>query len=141
MWDHLPAHGCGDDTHPWPPLTRGLLSVSEAGGENILSLRLLLRKIHLPHQREALACSLQHILDENAISSLRVIYQNMGNGAYQLAVLDDGRAGHECVKYRTKFFYEFFENFLDFVEIRQKFIAGESIAIFKPLTQVENEMT
>lgn len=27
----------------------------------------------------------------------------MGYGAHQLAVLDDGRAGHVCVKYRTNF--------------------------------------
>ena len=44
----------------WLPLTRELLSISETEGEKhyvssvaFLSLRLLLRKIHLPHQREA----------------------------------------------------------------------------------------
>ena len=45
-----------------------------------------------------LCCSIQHILDKNTISSLWIIYQNMGYGANEFAVLDDGAAGHADVK-------------------------------------------
>ena len=90
-----------NDAHPRPPLTRGLLSDSEAGGENcqaFFSPSVKTSFCHLPHQREALACCLQHILDENTISSLWIIYQNVGNGADQFPVLDDGTAAHADVK-------------------------------------------
>ena len=57
--------------------------------------------------REALAGCFQHILDKNAISSLRIIYQNVGHGADELAVLDDGTSGHADVKCGTKEFCVF----------------------------------
>ena len=41
---------------------------------------------------------LQHILNKYSIPSRRVIYQDMGYRAYQLAVLDDRAAGHADVK-------------------------------------------
>ena len=90
-----------DDTHPRPPLTRGLLSDSEAGGEHrnsVFSPSVTALPCHLPHQREALACCLQHVLNENSISSLRIIYQNVGHGADELTVLYNRRTGHADVK-------------------------------------------
>ena len=38
------------------------------------------------------------------------------NGADEFAVLDDGTAGHECVKCRTKLFSIFSDIFLKYVE-------------------------
>ena len=52
----------------------------------------------------------------------------MGNGADELAVLDDGTAGHECVKYRTKFFSTFFHIFLKNVE-KSSMRADEPISV------------
>ena len=75
-----------------PPLPRGLLSDSEAGGENckaFFSPSVKTSFCHLPHQREALACCLQHVLNENSISSLRIIYQNMSNGTDEFTILDN----------------------------------------------------
>ncbi len=39
--------------------------------------------------------SIQHIFDNNSVSSYWVIYQNMGHGADELAILDNGTAAHE----------------------------------------------
>ena len=41
----------------------------------------------------------------------------MGDGANELAVLDDGAAAHVCVKLRTTLFYEFILNLYDFDSI------------------------
>ena len=43
----------------------------------------------------ALSRCVQHIFDKNPVTSCRVIYENMGDGAYQLAVLDNGTSAHE----------------------------------------------
>ena len=40
----------------------------------------------------------------------------MGDGADELAILDNGTAGHECVKCRTKLFSIFSDIFLKNVE-------------------------
>lgn len=53
----------------------------------------------------------EHILNKNPISSCWVIYQNMGNGADEFAVLDNRAAGHECVNIGTTLFL-IFSNFL-----------------------------
>ena len=37
----------------------------------------------------------QHIFDEDAITRCGVIYQNVGHGADELAVLENGAAAHE----------------------------------------------
>ena len=37
----------------------------------------------------------QHGFDEDAVATGGVVDQDMGDGAYQVAVLDDGAAGHE----------------------------------------------
>ena len=87
-----------DDTHPRPPLTRGLLSDSEAGGENckaFFSPSVTASPCHLPHQREALACCLQHILYKYPIPRRGIVDKDVGDGAHQFAVLDNRTAGHE----------------------------------------------
>ena len=50
---------------------------------------------HLPHQREALGGSIQHVFDENTISPCGVIYKNVRDRTHQLSILDDGAAAHE----------------------------------------------
>ena len=42
-----------------------------------------------------LGCCIQHIFNEDAISGGWVVDQDVGHSADQLAVLDDGAAGHE----------------------------------------------
>ena len=37
----------------------------------------------------------QHIFDEDAIAGSRIVYENVGYCAHQLAVLEDGTARHE----------------------------------------------
>ena len=37
----------------------------------------------------------QHIVDKNTVARGRVIHQHMGHGADELAVLQNGTAGHE----------------------------------------------
>ena len=81
-----------NDTHPRPPLTRGLLCDSEAGGENckvFFSPSVTASPCHLPHQREALGRGVQHIFNEDAVTRCGVIYKHVGDGADQLAVLND----------------------------------------------------
>ena len=46
----------------------------------------------------------EHILYADAVALLGLIHKDMGHCAYQLPVLYDGRAGQECVKYRTTLF-------------------------------------
>ena len=38
---------------------------------------------------------LQHVFNENSIPNVRRVDQDVGDGADELAVLDDGAAGHE----------------------------------------------
>ena len=40
----------------------------------------------------------QHIFDEDAIASGGIVDQDMGDGTYQFAVLDNGAAAHADVK-------------------------------------------
>ena len=90
-----------NDTHPKPPLTRGLLSDSEAGGENckaFFSPSVTASPCHLPHQREALGRRVQHIFNEDTVTHCGIVDQNVGHSADEFAVLDDGTAGHFCVK-------------------------------------------
>jgi len=49
-------------------------------------------------QREALSCRIQHVFNKNAIARCGIIYQNMGHGADELAVLNDWTAAHADVK-------------------------------------------
>ena len=50
-----------------------------------------------PHQREALACCLQHIFYKNAVAHGGIVHQHVGYSADEFAVLDDRRAGHARV--------------------------------------------
>lgn len=45
-----------------------------------------------------LTCRIQHILNKDAVPSCRIIYQHVGDGTDEATVLDDGGAGHVCVK-------------------------------------------
>ena len=42
-----------------------------------------------------LSGGIQHILDEDTITTGGVIHQHMGHGTHDFAVLNDGAAGHE----------------------------------------------
>ena len=88
-----------------------------------------------PRQREALCRRIQHIFNKNSVSSCWIIYQNMGNGTDQFAVLNNRWAGHECVKYRTKFFTIFFDDQHDFMRIITKFLPPYSFCKNYPLSE------
>ena len=47
-----------------------------------------------PLSNASLFC-FQHIFDKYAITSRRIIYQHMGDRAYQIPVLNNGTATHE----------------------------------------------
>ena len=108
-----------DDTNQRPPCVKGAVSEADWGIVRFRHITIppsRLRRATSLGSREALTCCFQHVLDENTISSLWIIYQNMGHSAHQLAVLNDRRAGHECVKCRTKLFSIFSDIFLKYVE-------------------------
>ena len=44
--------------------------------------------------RSFLSRRIQHILNKYPVPSRRIIYQNMGHCAHQLAILNDGAAAH-----------------------------------------------
>lgn len=50
---------------------------------------------------------LKHILGENGVAGRRIVNQNMSYRAYQLSVLQNRTAAHECVKYGTTIFLNF----------------------------------
>ena len=56
---------------------------------------------------------LQHVFDEDAVSLRGIVNQNMGNGADEFAVLDDGTAAHANVKCGTNFYAILFEFVMD----------------------------
>ena len=60
--------------------------------------------------------SVEHIFNEDAVAGSWVVDENMGHGADEFAVLDNGAAAHECVKCRTKLFSIFSDIFLKYVE-------------------------
>ncbi len=43
-------------------------------------------------------CSIKHVFDKNAVAHCGVVYEDMGHCADELAVLDNGAAGHADVK-------------------------------------------
>ena len=66
----------------------------EFQGENVGTL---LRSVR-GHRRAVslhLCGGVQHGLDEDAVAPGGVVDRDMGHGAYQVAVLDNGAAGHE----------------------------------------------
>ena len=57
--------------------------------------------LFLPRQHRHIG---EHILEEDPVTRGGIVDQNMGDGAHDLAVLDDGGAGRECVQVgRTDF--------------------------------------
>ena len=46
----------------------------------------------------------EHILDENSVAGCRIVYHDVSHCSDQLAVLDNGRARHECVQVGTTVF-------------------------------------
>ena len=50
------------------------------------------------HPRPSLPRRVQHIFDKYSIPRGGIVNQNVGHRAYQPAVLNNGAAGHECVK-------------------------------------------
>ena len=61
--------------------------------------RPLLRRPCYRHLRRV-----QHILNENAVACCRVVDHNVRDRSDELAVLDYGRAAHECVQVGTTLF-------------------------------------
>ena len=53
-------------------------------------------------------CCVQHVFDKYAIPSGGIIYEHVRHRADELAVLNDGRAAHECGQERTTLFNEKF---------------------------------
>ena len=71
--------------------------------------------------RSHLCCCVQHIFDENAVTRGGVVDQHVGDGADEVTVLDDRRAGHADVKYGTKEFCVFLRFLFVFAGERQAF--------------------
>ena len=44
-----------------------------------------------------LCCRVQHILGKDAVAAGGIAHKDVGDGADELAVLDNGAAAHECV--------------------------------------------
>ena len=63
----------------------------------------ILRRLRHRHLRRR-----KHIFNENAVPRGGIVDQHVGNCADKLAVLDDGRAAHECGQEGTTLFYEKF---------------------------------
>ena len=64
------------------PLWRGGCQPSWLGGENccsVFSPFVTASPCHLPHQREALASCIQHILNKNTVAGSWVVHKNMGD--------------------------------------------------------------
>ena len=57
-----------------------------------------------------LSCRFQHVFDKDPVPSGRIIDQNVGHGAHQLAVLNNWTAAHECVKQDTTRFLSNFQS-------------------------------
>ena len=52
----------------------------------------------------------QHILNENAVARGGIVDHNVRHRAHKLAVLDDGRAAHECGQVGTTVFNKKFKS-------------------------------
>ena len=53
-------------------------------------------------------CRVQHIFDKDAVAAGGVVDHNVSHRADKLAVLNDGRARHECGQVGTTVFYKKF---------------------------------
>ena len=68
-----------------------------------------------------LCCRVQHIFNEDAVAGGGVVDKDMSNGAHQLSVLYDRRAGHADVKCGTKEFCIFLRFLCVFAGKREVF--------------------
>ena len=46
-------------------------------------------------------CLREHVFDEDAVAAGGIAHKNVGHGAHRLAVPENGRPAHECVKDRS----------------------------------------
>ena len=53
-------------------------------------------------------CRVQHIFNENTVARGGVVDEHVGDRSDELAVLNDGAAGHECVQVGTTIFEKLF---------------------------------
>ena len=69
---------------------------------------------------------LQHRLQKDPVPFRGILHEHVGHGAHQFAILDDGRAGHECVHRRTKI--------LQTISICNRFLSTSLLfSVFRPL--------
>ena len=59
-----------------------------------------------PLPKKFLSNGIQHILYEYTVAFSGVGYHNVGHRAYEVAVLDNGGARHECGQVGTTHFYK-----------------------------------
>ena len=85
----------------------GRCNLQQKAGEHSSPLRCVLFLFVGAICDRPLGRGIQHIFDEDAVAGCGVVHKNMGDGADELAVLDNGTAGHFCVKYGTKEFCVF----------------------------------
>ena len=52
--------------------------------------------LRLRRLRHGHLCCIEHILNENSVARGGIVDENVGDSSDKLAVLNDGRAGHEC---------------------------------------------
>ena len=64
---------------------------------------------------------IQHIFDEDAVALGGIIYENVGDGADEVAVLDNGATGHADVKHGINKFCVFLRFLCVFTGRRQVF--------------------
>ena len=70
----------------------------EVFGFNIYTSSVSPSGCHLPLKGKALCCRVQHIFNKYAVAGGGVVDKDMRYSADQLAILDDGAAGHADVK-------------------------------------------
>ena len=78
-------------------------TAEKAQGEAVAESRAFLRRSLLWH-----LCRVQHIFNENSVAGCRIVDENVRHCSHELAVLNDGRARHECVQVGTTVFYKNF---------------------------------
>ena len=56
-------------------------------------------------------CGGEHVLDKYPISRGGIVDEDVGHGSHQLAVLNDGGAGHECGQQRATTIHKVFTQY------------------------------
>ena len=62
----------------------------------------------LRRPRHRYICFVEHIFNENSVARGGVVYEDVGDSAYEFAVLDDGATRQVCGQQRTTKFVIFF---------------------------------